>query len=105
MHFFYICREHIPGASYFNIFVGADFNDLFPRNQPDASAFEKQAIDVGLTADSHVVVYDTTGAAAGFFIGSRAWWTFKVIKHVINYVVFFLISTFSKEKIQIKGEH
>ena len=70
-------REHIPNAVYFDLFRDAKNSDVLPRNVMDPSVFEKNAQAAGIDSDSHVIVYDSEGKC-GFFLGSRAWWTFKV---------------------------
>lgn len=70
-------REHIPNAVFFDLFKGANNTDILPRNVPEATSFEANAHQAGVSADSHVVVYDGEGKC-GYFLGSRAWWTFQV---------------------------
>lgn len=54
--------------------------ELFPRNLPDPEAFQLQARSLGVSNDSHVVVYDNT-PFCGYFVGGRAWWMFKLHGH------------------------
>ena len=70
-------REHIPGAVFFDLFKDVQNTDVLPRNVPEASVFEANAQRAGVNKDSHVIVYDSEGKC-GFFLGSRAWWTFQV---------------------------
>ena len=59
----------------------ADHSPLYPRNIPAAADFEARARSVGVNNDSHLVLYDQCPSGNGFFIGGRAWWTFKVSAH------------------------
>ena len=72
-------RTHIPGAIHFDLFKNVHTTDLHPRNLPDAPTFTQNARDAGVNNESHVVVYDAEGKG-GFFLGSRAWFTFKVFQ-------------------------
>ncbi|OWF44897.1 thiosulfate sulfurtransferase-like [Mizuhopecten yessoensis] len=71
--------EHVPGAVYLSTMEGKH-TDMFPRNIPDADAFQESVRAAGVDADSHVIVYSDSDAC-GFFLSGRAWWTFKVFGH------------------------
>lgn len=70
-------RRHIPGAAYLNVLIGPH-SDSFPRNIPQQDVFQKNARDVGVNDNSHVIVYSNS-EKYGFFVSGRAWWTFKVL--------------------------
>ena len=76
--FFMILRKHIEGARFFDVFQGATNTPTHNRNIPPVEAFEKQAQEVGVKQDSHVIVYDSIPGKFGLFLGSRAWWMFRV---------------------------
>ena len=74
----FLFRKHIPGACFFNIMEGVTHTEYLSRNIPEEYKFEVQARRLGITPDSHVIVYDACPGKAGFFIGGRAWWMFRV---------------------------
>jgi len=79
-------RKHIPGAQKFDIMKDVQNTELFPRNVPDPESFQCQAKQVGVNNGSHVVVYDNT-PFCGYFVGSRAWWLFKVNENISLYLI------------------
>ena len=68
---------HIKGARFFDIdktsLQGSNLPHMLPR--ADDFAFHMQPL--GISNDSHVVVYDSYG----LFSAARCWWTFKVFGH------------------------
>lgn len=68
----------IKGARRFDL--EGDFSDLshsLPHTMPSASQFEQAAQQLGINADSQIVVYDNLG----IFSSARAWWMFKAMGH------------------------
>ncbi|KAI0242287.1 Thiosulfate sulfurtransferase [Lamellibrachia satsuma] len=73
-------KAHIPGAAWFDIMRDVTHTELHLRNLPAPEAFQQQVRLVGVDADTHVIVYDSQGLG-GCFVGSRAWWMFKLFGH------------------------
>ncbi len=74
----FLHRKHIAGARFFDVFQGATHTATHARNIPPEGEFEAHARDVGVKSDSHVIVYDSVPGKFGLFLGSRAWWMFRV---------------------------
>jgi len=70
-------KGHIPGAQFFDIDVISDQQSNLPHMLPKAKQFSSQVSALGISNNSHIVVYDS----AGLFAAARAWWTFKVFGH------------------------
>lgn len=69
-------KRHIPGAQYLNVLVGPHTHEL-PRSLPPLDVFQESARAAGINQDSHVILYSDSDNC-GFFLSSRAWWTFLV---------------------------
>ena len=48
-----------------------------PNTLPSASQFEVEARKLGISSDSHIIIYD----AQGIFTSPRAWWLFTIMGH------------------------
>lgn len=70
-------QQHIPGARFFYIDKICDQNSNLPHMLPNAAHFSEAVSELGVSNDSHIVVYDS----AGLFSAARVWWTFKVFGH------------------------
>jgi len=70
-------QRRIPGAQFFHIDLICDQDSNLPHMLPSADSFSKAAANLGVSNDSHIVVYDS----AGLFSAARVWWTFKVFGH------------------------
>jgi thiosulfate/3-mercaptopyruvate sulfurtransferase len=70
-------KGHIPGARLFEIDEICDQTCPLPHMLPTAKAFEAAVAALGISNDSHVVVYDDGGVRPAF----RVWWTFKAFGH------------------------
>lgn len=70
-------NEHIPGSRLFDIDTVCDHGCPLPHMLPTAEEFSKAASALGISNDSHVVVYDDGGVRPSF----RVWWTFKAFGH------------------------
>jgi thiosulfate/3-mercaptopyruvate sulfurtransferase len=70
-------QKHIIGAQFFHIDLICDQKSSLPHMLPSADEFSRAVSDLGISNDSHVVVYDS----AGLFSAARVWWTFKVFGH------------------------
>ncbi len=73
---------HIPGALFFDLDHGVTKTREIPRNLPDPTIFENYVCSLGVSEDTHVVVYDhndgdkiTTASAA------RTWWLLRLHGH------------------------
>jgi thiosulfate/3-mercaptopyruvate sulfurtransferase len=69
---------HIDGALRFDFRVIRDTSHQMPLMLPPAAQFEKQVGELGISNDTHVVVYDNN-AKFGFYSVGRDWWMFKVL--------------------------
>lgn len=65
---------HIPGAIFFDIDAISDKKTDLPHMLPSAKFFSLTMSELGLTNDSHTVVYDSLG----LFSAPRLWWTLQV---------------------------
>lgn len=68
---------HIPGAGYFDIDDIADSESSLSHMLPTVSLFDEKVSDLGVSNDTHVIVYDSNG----FFASARAWWMFRAMGH------------------------
>lgn len=66
---------HLPGAAFFDLDEASDPGTTLPHMLPDAARFEAVARRLGVGNDSHIVVYDGSGANLS---AARAWWQFRV---------------------------
>lgn len=69
--------RHIPNARFFDIDKIADHETSLPHMLPSSEAFEHYAMDLGISNDSVVVVYDTPGLMSA----GRVWWTLRTFGH------------------------
>ena len=69
--------QHIPGAPFFDVDAVADLSSKLPHMLPTPAAFEAAARGLGISNDTHVIVYD----GPGLMSAGRAWWTFRVYGH------------------------
>jgi len=65
---------HIPGAVFFDIDAISDKQTDLPHMLPSVEFFSRAMSELGLTNQSHAVVYDSLG----LFSAPRLWWTLKV---------------------------
>lgn len=70
-------QRHIPGAIRFDVDAVADRSSDLPHMLPPAEEFAEAVGAMGISNDSHVVVYDTPGLMSA----GRAWWMFRVMGH------------------------
>ncbi|KAL8569525.1 hypothetical protein ACOMHN_002072 [Nucella lapillus] len=74
-------REHIPGASFFDIDMCADLEAKHLSHMlPKPEDFETYVGRMGINNDTHVVVYDNHDRLP-LFSAQRVWWTFRVFGH------------------------
>ena len=67
----------VPGARFFDLEGVKDTHSPLPHMLPPSHAFEAACEALGITPDTHVVVYDTLGV----FSAPRAWYTFRALGH------------------------
>lgn len=70
-------QSHLPGAQFFDIDAIADHNTSLPHMLPSTEMFSLCARQLGISSDTHVVVYDSNQ----FMASARVWWTFRVFGH------------------------
>lgn len=68
-------EAHIPGAVFFDLEAMSDANSPLPHMMPTPQAFAASVGALGVSADDHIVVYDT----AGLFSAARVWWMFRTM--------------------------
>uniref|UniRef100_A0A3Q1GXR3 Sulfurtransferase n=1 Tax=Acanthochromis polyacanthus TaxID=80966 RepID=A0A3Q1GXR3_9TELE len=74
-------QRHIPGASFFDLDACSDRSsglDLMFM-LPDSTGFSRYVGELGVSNDTHVVVYD--GSDFGSFSAPRVWWMFRLFGH------------------------
>lgn len=70
--------KQIKGARFFDIKKAfSDTNSDLPNTFPSEQQFEIKAQELGISADSYIVVYDDHG----IYSSPRAWWLFKSFGH------------------------
>ena len=67
----------ISGAKFFDIDQVAETGTGLPHMAPSAEIFASACDDLGITAQSRVVIYDQHG----LFSAARVWWTFRLFGH------------------------
>lgn len=71
---------HIPGASFFDIDECADKSSKLPHMIPSAKTFETHVGTMGISKETHVIVYDNHPQFP-VFSAQRVWWTFRLFGH------------------------
>ncbi|XP_020643317.3 3-mercaptopyruvate sulfurtransferase isoform X1 [Pogona vitticeps] len=72
-------ERHIPGAAFFDIDQCSDRTSPYDHMLPSAGDFSEYVGKLGVSNDSHVVVYDASDQ--GLFSAPRVWWMFRVFGH------------------------
>ncbi len=70
-------QRHIPGALRFDVDAVADRSSDLPHMLPSEADFAAAVGAMGISNDTHVVVYDTPGLMSA----GRAWWMFRIMGH------------------------
>ncbi len=70
-------EKRIRGAQFFDIDGISDHGTPLPHMLPSPEAFADAVSALGVSSDSIVVVYDTTGLSSA----ARVWWMFRVFGH------------------------
>lgn len=73
-------QKRIPGARFFDIDDCIDKSSSYEHMIPSTDDFNKYVRNLGITNESHVVVYDNN-EKLGVFSAPRVWWTFRVFGH------------------------
>lgn len=73
-------EKHIPGAQFFSVVDCSDHTSKYEHMLPTPQEFAAYVSDIGISNDTHVVVYDASDSY-GFFSAQRAWWMFHVFGH------------------------
>jgi len=66
---------HIPGAQFFDLDAASDPGSPYVNMLPDGARFSALAGNLGIGADSRVVIYDTS------YVSARVWWMFRHFGH------------------------
>lgn len=72
-------QTHIPGASHFDIDDCSDRSSRFDHTLPSKEQFSDYVGNLGISNNSHVVVYDASDFGA--FSCTRVWWMFRLYGH------------------------
>ncbi|KAG8535026.1 hypothetical protein GDO81_029652, partial [Engystomops pustulosus] len=72
-------ERHIPGASFFDLEHCKDQQSPYEMMLPSESQFAQYAGELGISNESHVVVYDSD--SNGMLYAPRLWWMFRVFGH------------------------
>lgn len=73
-------QKHIPGAQFFSIADCCDNTSKYEHMLPKPQEFAAYVSKLGISNDTHVIVYDASDSY-GFFSAPRAWWMFHVFGH------------------------
>uniref|UniRef100_A0A0B6Y8F9 Rhodanese domain-containing protein n=1 Tax=Arion vulgaris TaxID=1028688 RepID=A0A0B6Y8F9_9EUPU len=73
-------ESHIPGAVFFDIDECSDKSTELPHMVPSAQIFESYVGALGISNDTHVIVYDNHPQFP-IFSAQRVWWTFRLFGH------------------------
>ena len=76
--------KRIKGAQYFDIDVAADDTSALPHMLPTSAIFEEYASSLGISCDTHVVIYGQDNIAMG---PARALWMFDLFGHKNVYLL------------------
>ncbi|MFN3546004.1 MAG: sulfurtransferase [Mesorhizobium sp.] len=68
-------QGHIPGARFFDLDRASDAGSPYVNMLPSADAFSQVARELGIGADSLVVIYDSS------YVSARVWWMFRIFGH------------------------
>ena len=102
------CRSKIPYSLYYDAWHCVNSTELIPNNLPDRDCFEEYIQSLGITANTHVVVYDRIGGLPAWKSkrntkpSFRTWWLFRVkyykliISHMGNCAIFWYLSHMHK---------
>jgi thiosulfate/3-mercaptopyruvate sulfurtransferase len=69
--------KHIPGARFYDLDAGADPTTTLPHMLPSAGKFAGDMAALGVSNQTHVIVYDSIG----LFSAARLWWMLRSFGH------------------------
>ncbi|XP_018431156.1 PREDICTED: thiosulfate sulfurtransferase-like [Nanorana parkeri] len=72
-------ERHIPGAMFFDLEECRDTASPYEMMLPSQSQFADYVGGLGITNQSHVVIYDSDNM--GMMYAPRLWWMFRVFGH------------------------
>ncbi|XP_030711939.2 3-mercaptopyruvate sulfurtransferase isoform X1 [Lagenorhynchus albirostris] len=72
-------ERHIPGSAFFDIDQCSDRTSPYDHMLPRAAHFAEYAGRLGVSASTHVVVYDASDQ--GLYSAPRVWWMFRAFGH------------------------
>ncbi|OCT83186.1 hypothetical protein XELAEV_18025723mg [Xenopus laevis] len=72
-------ERHIPGSYFFDIDACSDRTSPYDHMLPTADQFSEYAGSLGISNDSHIVVYDASDF--GSYSAPRVWWMFRIFGH------------------------
>ncbi|XP_064390565.1 3-mercaptopyruvate sulfurtransferase-like [Halichondria panicea] len=73
-------EERLPNSAFFDISAISDQSSRYPDMLPRAEEFANHVMELGVSNDSHVVVYDNN-EKFGLFTAPRVWWMFRAFGH------------------------
>ena len=73
-------RCRVKDAVYFDLDEAKDKSNPLPHMRPPPDQFEAYASKLGISNDSHVVIYDNN-EQFGMFSAARVWWLFHTMGH------------------------
>jgi thiosulfate/3-mercaptopyruvate sulfurtransferase len=69
--------KHIPGARFYDLDAGSNSSTTLPHMLPSPEKFAASMSALGVSNQSHVIVYDSVG----LFSAARLWWMLKSFGH------------------------
>lgn len=72
------CKSRIENAVFFDIDAISDHTSHLPHMVPSPEQFGRQAGELGLSNDHHIIVYDQTGIGMA---ACRVWWMLRLFGH------------------------
>ncbi|MCB9963803.1 MAG: sulfurtransferase [Rhodospirillales bacterium] len=72
------CQARIATAQFFDIDDIADLKSDLPHMLPSPEVFSQKVSALGISNESHVIIYGQNGIAMG---PARAWWMFRAFGH------------------------
>jgi thiosulfate/3-mercaptopyruvate sulfurtransferase len=94
--------ECIPNAQFFDIKnTFSKQNQPFPNTVPTLEDFEKNVRQLGINADSKIIIYDQHG----IYSSPRAWWLFKLMGHKDVFVLNGGLKTWKKRHLNTESNH
>uniref|UniRef100_A0A8C5KXD6 Sulfurtransferase n=1 Tax=Jaculus jaculus TaxID=51337 RepID=A0A8C5KXD6_JACJA len=96
-------ERHLPGAAFFDLDQCSDHESPYDHMLPSAERFAQYAGSLGVSAATHVVVYD--GSDQGLYSAPRVWWMFRVFGHSTVSLLDGGLRHWLREKLPISSGH